>query len=83
MTSFHPNGKTVQVDVDPSTPLLEVLRDSLGMTGTKFGCGMALRRAGTVHLEGMGGNICRCGQYTRIRKVIHRAAQLSAERRTK
>src|SRR5271163_2552287 len=52
MTSFHVNGKPVQVDVDPSTPLLWVLRDSLGMTGTKFGCGMALCGACTVHLDG-------------------------------
>src|SRR5271156_4449730 len=52
MTSFFVNGKRVEVDVDPSTPLLWVLRDSLGMTGTKFGCGMALCGACTVHLEG-------------------------------
>jgi isoquinoline 1-oxidoreductase alpha subunit len=52
MASFYVNGKAVQVDVDPSTPLLWVLRDSLGMTGTKFGCGMALCGACTVHLDG-------------------------------
>lgn len=40
------------VDVDPDTPLLWVLRDVLGMTGTKFGCGMALCGACTVHLDG-------------------------------
>src|ERR1700747_1420663 len=155
MTSFTLNGKSVSVDDDPSTPLLWVLRDSLGLTGTKFGCGMALCGACTVHLEGkairscvapvsrvegkhiptieglspdlthplqkawieldvpqcgycqsgqimsaavllaeipkptdkdideaMGGNICRCGTYTRIRAAIHRAAELSGERRT-
>ena len=155
MTSFFVNGKTVQVDVDPSTPLLWVLRDSLGLTGTKFGCGMALCGACTVHLDGkairscvaqvsrvegkhittieglstdlthplqkawieldvpqcgycqsgqimsaavllaeipkptdkdideaMGGNICRCGTYPRIRAAIHRAAELSGGRRT-
>ena len=49
-TEFFVNGKSVQVDVDPSTPLLWVLRDSLSMTGTKFGCGMALCGACTVHL---------------------------------
>ena len=43
MTSFFVNGRRVEVDVDPSTPLLWVLRDSLGMTGTKFGCGITLR----------------------------------------
>jgi len=52
MTSFFVNGKRVQVDLAPSTPLLWVLRDSLRMTGTKFGCGMALCGACTVHLEG-------------------------------
>jgi isoquinoline 1-oxidoreductase subunit alpha len=151
MTSFFVNGKTVQVDVDPSTPLLWVLRDSLGLTGTKFGCGMALCGACTVHLEGkairscvapvsrvegkhittieglstdlthplqkawieldvpqcgycqsgqimsaavllkenpkptdndideaMSGNICRCGTYPRIRRAVHRAAELAA-----
>jgi isoquinoline 1-oxidoreductase subunit alpha len=46
------NGKTHSVDVDSDTPLLWVLRDVLGMTGTKFGCGKALCGACTVHLDG-------------------------------
>ena len=46
------NGNTHGVDVDDDTPLLWVLRDVLGMTGTKFGCGMALCRACTVHVDG-------------------------------
>jgi isoquinoline 1-oxidoreductase subunit alpha len=156
MTSFFLNGKQVQVDDDPSTPLLWVLRDSLSMTGTKFGCGMALCGACTVHLEGqairscvsplsrvegkhvttieglspdlshplqkawieldvpqcgycqsgqimsaailltenpkptdkdideaMSGNICRCGTYPRIRKAIHRAAEMVSDRSSK
>jgi isoquinoline 1-oxidoreductase alpha subunit len=151
MTSFVLNGKSVQVDVDPTTPLLWVLRENLGLTGTKYGCGMALCGACTVHLDGeairscvaplarvegkhvktieglsndlshplqrawieidvpqcgycqsgqimsaavllakipkptdtdideaMSGNICRCGTYPRIRRAIHRAAQLAA-----
>ena len=155
MTSFVLNGKAVTVDDDPATPLLWVLRDSLGLTGTKFGCGMALCGACTVHLDGqairscvaplarvegkrvttieglssnlshplqrawievdvpqcgycqsgqimsaavllrenpkptdkdideaMSGNICRCGTYPRIRRAIHRAAQMAAETRT-
>jgi len=138
--------------VDPAMPLLWVLRDHLGLTGTKFGCGMALCGACTVHLDGvpirscvtplaaasgkrittieglsndrshpvqrawleldvpqcgycqsgqimsavallasnpaptdadidaaMSGNICRCGTYPRIRKAIHRAAELARE----
>src|ERR1700726_3686772 len=52
MTSFVLNGKSVQVDVDPATPLLWVLRESFGLTGTKYGCGMALCGACTVHLNG-------------------------------
>jgi isoquinoline 1-oxidoreductase subunit alpha len=151
MTSFVLNDKPVQVDVDPATPLLWVLRESLGLTGTKYGCGMALCGACTVHLDGeairscvaplsrvagkhvktieglsdnlshplqrawieidvpqcgycqsgqimsaavllakipkpsdkdideaMSGNICRCGTYPRIRRAIHRAAELGA-----
>ena len=46
------NGHTHSVDVDGDTPLLWVLRDLLGMTGTKFGCGMALCGACTVRLDG-------------------------------
>jgi aerobic-type carbon monoxide dehydrogenase small subunit (CoxS/CutS family) len=145
------NGKEQSVDVNPDTPLLWVLRETLGLTGTKFGCGMALCGACTVHLNGeavrscvtpisraagkevttieglddeighslaaawlaedvvqcgycqpgqmmsaavllrenprptdediddaMTGNICRCGTYQRIRKAIHRAAQMKS-----
>ena len=50
--SLSVNGKTVSVDADPSTPLLWALRDNLDMTGTKFGCGMALCGACTVHVDG-------------------------------
>ena len=46
------NGKPRSVDVDDDTPLLWVLRDVLGMTGTKFGCGLGLCGACTIHLEG-------------------------------
>jgi len=149
MTNLNLNGKKVDVDVDTDMPLLWVLRDVLGLTGTKYGCGMALCGACTVHLDGepvrscvtplsaasgkrittieglspdnshpvqrawieldvvqcgycqsgqimsaaallaqtaqpsdaeidaaMGGNICRCGTYQRIRAAIHRAAAL-------
>lgn len=150
--SLTVNGKSYQVDVPPEMPLLWVLRDSLGFTGTKFGCGMALCGACTVHVDGqpvrscstpissvvskrittieavgadnvgkavqaawvdagvpqcgycqagqimsatallkrnpkpsdadiddaMGGNICRCGTYTRIRAAIKQAARQGA-----
>jgi isoquinoline 1-oxidoreductase alpha subunit len=46
------NGRDQQVDVDPGTPLLWVLRDTLGLTGTKYGCGIAQCGACTVHIEG-------------------------------
>ena len=52
MISFKINGKETKVDVDPSTPLLWVIRDHLQLTGTKFGCGMAQCGACTVHLDG-------------------------------
>jgi isoquinoline 1-oxidoreductase subunit alpha len=150
-THFTVNGKPQAVDVNPDMPLLWVLRDTLNMTGTKFGCGMALCGACTVHVNGdairscitpisamagkhvttieglsatsshpvqrawveidvpqcgycqsgqimsasallaktpkptdaqiddaMTGNICRCGTYPRIKKAIHRAAELQA-----
>jgi aerobic-type carbon monoxide dehydrogenase small subunit (CoxS/CutS family) len=151
MISLSVNDKSVSVDVDPDMPLLWLLRDKLGLTGTKYGCGAALCGACTVHLAGepvrscvtpvsavgarpvttieglsparshpvqkawieldvpqcgycqsgqimsaaallahnphptdaeidsaMGGNICRCGTYQRIRAAIHRAAVLAA-----
>ncbi len=58
MTSFKVNGKAVNVDADPSTPLLWTLRDQLQMTGTKFGCGAALCGACTVHLNGQAVRSC-------------------------
>lgn len=50
--NLNVNGKQQQVDVDPTTPLLWVLRDHLDLVGTKFGCGMAMCGACTVHLNG-------------------------------
>lgn len=150
MATLRINGKTVSVDVEDDMPLLWVLRDHLGMTGTKFGCGIAQCGACTVHVDGtatrscvlpvsavegsdvmtveglggdhpvqrawieasvpqcgycqsgqimsavsllernaspsaadideaMSGNLCRCGTYPRIRRAIHRAADLLNE----
>ena len=52
------NGAELTVDVDSDTPLLWVLRDVLGLTGTKFGCGMALCGACTVHIDGVATRSC-------------------------
>ena len=57
-TTFTLNGKTQTVDVSPDMPLLWVLRDTLNMTGTKFGCGMALCGACTVHINGEATRSC-------------------------
>ena len=58
MTALKINGKTLDVAAEPDTPLLWVLRGELGMTGTKFGCGMALCGACTVHLDGEQARSC-------------------------
>ncbi len=55
---FTLNGKPQEVDVTPDMPLLWVLRDTLGMTGTKFGCGMSLCGACTVHVNGVAARSC-------------------------
>ena len=52
------NGQDRTVDVDPETPLLWVLRDTLGLTGTKFGCGIAQCGACTVHIDGVAQRSC-------------------------
>ena len=58
MTTLQINGKSTSVDATPDTPLLWVLRDHVGLTGTKFGCGMALCGACTVHLDGVAVRSC-------------------------
>jgi len=58
MISIKVNGKDHDVDVAPSTPLLWVLRDTLGMTGTKYGCGIAQCGACTVHIDGVATRTC-------------------------
>jgi len=66
--SITVNGKPQSVEVTPDTPLLWVLRDTLGLTGTKFGCGMALCGACTVHVDGEATRSCT----TRISAVAGR-----------
>ena len=58
MITIHVNGATRQVDLEPDTPLLWVLRDAMGLTGTKFGCGIAQCGACTVHINGAAMRSC-------------------------
>jgi len=58
MTQFVVNGRGVSVDADPSTPLLWALRDNLGLTGTKYSCGVAACGACTVHVNGQPVRAC-------------------------
>jgi len=58
MAAIDVNGKSVQANADPRTPLLWVLRDTLGLTGTKYGCGIAQCGACTVHVDGVATRSC-------------------------
>ena len=58
MISFQLNGRDVSVDAEPDTPLLWVIRDDIGLTGTKFGCGVGACGACTVHLKGQAVRSC-------------------------
>lgn len=58
MLSLTINGKSHNVDVEPDTPLLWVIRDTIGMTGTKYGCGIAQCGACTVHIDGVAMRSC-------------------------
>jgi isoquinoline 1-oxidoreductase alpha subunit len=58
MAALNVNGKSLEANVDPQTPLLWVLRDTLGMTGTKYGCGIAQCGACTVHIDGVATRSC-------------------------
>src|SRR5215470_6272636 len=58
MAALSVNGTTHQVDVDPNTPLLWVLREQIGLTGTKYGCGIAQCGACTVHIDGVATRSC-------------------------
>jgi isoquinoline 1-oxidoreductase subunit alpha len=68
VTSLNINGKTVSVEAPEDMPLLWVLRDQLGLTGTKFGCGLALCGACTVHIDGQAVRSC----ITPISSVTHK-----------
>ena len=73
------NGTSRQVDVAPEMPLLWVLRDELGLTGTKYGCGMALCGACTVHLDGVAVRSCSTPVSAAAGKKITTIEGLSAD----
>jgi isoquinoline 1-oxidoreductase alpha subunit len=58
MTRLNVNGQTREVDVDPDTPLLWIVRDTLGLTGTKYGCGIAQCGACMLHIDGVAARSC-------------------------
>ena len=58
MLTLRVNGQSYQVDAEPATPLLWVLRDNIGLTGTKYGCGIAQCGACTVHVDGRATRSC-------------------------
>ena len=71
MTKLNINGKPYDIDLPADTPLLWVLRDEVGLTGTKFGCGMALCGACTVHIDGQPGRACVTRVQTSVRRSCH------------
>lgn len=79
---FHVNGKPVEATAEPDTPLLWVLRDELGMTGTKFGCGASLCGACTVHLDGEMVHACQTPLSVVAGRQVATVEGLSAQRHT-
>ena len=70
MIALNVNGRPQQVDVEPDTPLLWVLRDALDLTGTKYGCGIAQCGACTVHLDGQPVRACVTPVTTAVGKKV-------------
>src|ERR1700676_4019093 len=80
MIGFSVNGKRVDLDVDPSTPLLWVIREHLGLTGTKYGCGVAQCGACTVHLDGRAIRSCATPASRAVGKQVTPIEGLSPDR---
>jgi isoquinoline 1-oxidoreductase alpha subunit len=80
MTTLKVNGRTLETDASPDTPLLWVLRDHLGMTGTKFGCGKSLCGACTVQVDGAATRSCVTLLSTVVGKDIRTIEGLSKDR---
>ena len=70
MIALNLNGKTVNVDVEPDTPLLWAIRENVGLTGTKYGCGIAQCGACTVHIDGVAVRACVCPVSEAVGKKI-------------
>jgi isoquinoline 1-oxidoreductase subunit alpha len=79
MTTLNINGKDLTTDAADDTPLLWVLRDNLNLTGTKFGCGMALCGACTVHLDGQPVRSCQLPVASAVGKKISTIENVAAE----
>jgi isoquinoline 1-oxidoreductase alpha subunit len=77
--SFNLNGSTVTVQAEPDTPLLWVIRDEVGLTGTKFGCGAALCGACTVHVNGSPIRSCQTPVSSVAGKKVATVESLSAD----
>ena len=77
--SFNLNGSTVSVQAEPDTPLLWVIRDEVGLTGTRFGCGAALCGACTVHLNGTPIRSCQTPVSAVAGKKVATVESLSAD----
>jgi isoquinoline 1-oxidoreductase alpha subunit len=77
--TLNVNGKTQEVDVEAETPLLWVLRDTIGLTGTKYGCGIAQCGACTVHIDGQPTKSCSVNAASVVGKKITTIEGLSAD----
>ena len=77
--TINVNGKAHDVDVEPETPLLWVLRDSIGLTGTKYGCGIAQCGACTVHVDGQPTKSCNVNAASVVGKKVTTIEGLSAD----
>src|SRR5258708_20462240 len=76
--TLNVNGRSEQVDVEPETPLLWVLRDNIGLTGTKYGCGIARCGVCTVHVDGLAMKACQLPASAAVGKRITTIEGLSS-----
>jgi len=79
MANLTINGKSVNVDVEPDTPLLWAIRENIGLTGTKYGCGIAICGACTVHIDGVAMRSCGVSVSEAIGKQITTIEGLAGE----